>query len=313
MRDENRRMWDQLNAERRRVEKLTGVVGRLWEVVGKGLPGSLPPFPPDILEHENPNIYITSPTSSAPSRYPPPLSISNLTAGPSLHMHSVNSPNSSPTGTDFPPHMHHTHHTHPNISRQHSVQHISFSRPGAGGGPDAMSTASTSLQASPRSMSIDLFDEGSGCSGGAGAGDPSPSGRGSTKRQRTDDGTPGPGLNGSTDSLSPMSAVSSPGTGTGGLSLGGSGGLVGVTVGVGANGKRSSRARSDSAPLGYGFGLASWQGGQGSLSGIVGRPRSGSGLAGPRGVPNIGTMTRGSTSGLPLLSVPPTLPSDSTR
>jgi len=40
MRDENRRMWDQLTAERRKVEKLVSVVGRLWDVVGKGFPGS---------------------------------------------------------------------------------------------------------------------------------------------------------------------------------------------------------------------------------------------------------------------------------
>lgn len=40
MRDENRRMWDQLTSERRKVEKLVNVVGRLWDVVGKGFPGS---------------------------------------------------------------------------------------------------------------------------------------------------------------------------------------------------------------------------------------------------------------------------------
>lgn len=40
MRDENRRMWDQLTAERRKVEKLVSVVGRLWDVVSKGFPGS---------------------------------------------------------------------------------------------------------------------------------------------------------------------------------------------------------------------------------------------------------------------------------
>ncbi|KAJ6615175.1 HSF-type DNA-binding-domain-containing protein [Mycena sp. CBHHK59/15] len=40
MREENQRMWEQLNAERRRVEKLVSVVGRLWDVVGKGFPGS---------------------------------------------------------------------------------------------------------------------------------------------------------------------------------------------------------------------------------------------------------------------------------
>ena len=40
MRDENSRMWEQLSSERRKVEKLVNVVGRLWDVVGKGFPGS---------------------------------------------------------------------------------------------------------------------------------------------------------------------------------------------------------------------------------------------------------------------------------
>jgi hypothetical protein len=39
MRDENRRVWDLLTCERRKVEKLATVVGRLWDVVGKGFPG----------------------------------------------------------------------------------------------------------------------------------------------------------------------------------------------------------------------------------------------------------------------------------
>ncbi|KAJ7230570.1 HSF-type DNA-binding-domain-containing protein [Mycena pura] len=41
MREENQRMWEQLHAERRRVEKLVTVVSRLWEVASKGFgPGS---------------------------------------------------------------------------------------------------------------------------------------------------------------------------------------------------------------------------------------------------------------------------------
>ena len=40
MKDENSRMWEQLCSERRKVEKLVNVVGRLWDVVGKGFPGS---------------------------------------------------------------------------------------------------------------------------------------------------------------------------------------------------------------------------------------------------------------------------------
>jgi hypothetical protein len=40
MRDENSRMWEQLSSEKRKVEKLVNVVGRLWDIVGKGFPGS---------------------------------------------------------------------------------------------------------------------------------------------------------------------------------------------------------------------------------------------------------------------------------
>lgn len=40
MRDENRRVWDQLAMERRRTDKLVNVVGRLWDMVEKGFPGS---------------------------------------------------------------------------------------------------------------------------------------------------------------------------------------------------------------------------------------------------------------------------------
>jgi hypothetical protein len=40
MREENRRVWEALMSERRKVERLTGVVKTLWDVVGKGFPGS---------------------------------------------------------------------------------------------------------------------------------------------------------------------------------------------------------------------------------------------------------------------------------
>ncbi|KAF8997853.1 HSF-type DNA-binding-domain-containing protein [Cyathus striatus] len=279
MRDENRRMWEQLSTERRRTEKLVGVVNRLWDVVGKAFPGSVPPFPAELLENESPDIYITSPTAQT-SRYPPPLSM-NTSSQPLTSYHSI-SPNSSPTAADFPQHIsqhhqqqQHPHHQHPHtLSRQHSFQHVSFSR-GEG-------SSSSPLPPSPGSMTMDLFDD-------------SPTGRGTNKRQRlsNDDGI---GMNGSSsaDSLSLMSSVSSPGSGPTGP------GIAGLTV----PGKKSSRARSDSAPLGYGFnGIGTWQPGVGN---IAGRPRSGSGLS-PRNihVPNIGTMSRNP----PLLSIS-TVPSD---
>jgi heat shock transcription factor len=40
MREENRRVWEALMSERRKVDKLTGLVQTLWDVVGKGFPGS---------------------------------------------------------------------------------------------------------------------------------------------------------------------------------------------------------------------------------------------------------------------------------
>ncbi|KAJ7777350.1 HSF-type DNA-binding-domain-containing protein [Mycena metata] len=50
MRDENQRMYEQLAAERRRVDKLVSVVSRLWDVVGKGFPGNSEcSFPPLIF------------------------------------------------------------------------------------------------------------------------------------------------------------------------------------------------------------------------------------------------------------------------
>ena len=157
---------------------------------------------------------------------------------------------------------------------------------------------------------MDLFDDGS-C-------DP-PSGRPSTKRQRLDDGVNGGGGGGiaglvggggggggggnTPDSMNLLSSVSSPGTG-------GNIGLASLTVP-----KKSSRARSDSAPLGYGGAsglMHSWQqqqqqqqggmatsgagvGGQGN--GSQGRPRSGSGM-----VPRLG-MGRSGNASTPLLSI----------
>lgn len=131
---------------------------------------------------------------------------------------------------------------------------------------------------------MDLFDDGS-C-------DPPPSGRGSTKRQRIDESGVSVGVNGigsGDGSMSMMSSVSSPGSGTGG-------GGAGLTVPK----KSLSRARSDSAPLGYAGAL--WQQGGLGGGGGGGRPRSGSGMM-SRGIPNIGNMTRGNNASTPLLSI----------
>ena len=70
--------------------------------------------------------------------------------------------------------------------------------------------------------------------------------RGGSKRQRPNPSTPALAIPGAADGSAAAAAAS------------------------GVTGKKGSRARSDSAPLGYG--LSSWQ---------TGRPRSGSGYAGP--------------------------------
>lgn len=237
------------------------------------------PFPTDLLETDNPNIYITSPNSTTPhpsttaggSGFLPSMSISGQ-AHSLHHAHSLHSlgpsPGSSPTTADFPHHSggHHSHHhsqSHTpasSLSRQHSFQHLPYEsaalhhhgshahygagRYGAGDAP-----LSTPLPPSPGPMDIDERVAGA-------------------KRQRT----------------APSSGLSTP-------------------IGMG-EGAKKSRARSDSAPLGYGNLGSAW--------GAAGRPRSGSGLGGSvRGVgalrreetvPNIGSVGR--AGGLPGLVVP---------
>ena len=124
----------------------------------------VPPFPQDLLEPtESPNIYITSPTASGPPRsFPPPLSTS-LSSQSLASLHSMGSPNSSPTATDFP-HQMPPPHAPPPLSRQHSFQQMVY--PGS-------SASSTPLPSSPGSTSMDLFE-----------GEVN-EGRGSSKRQRT--------------------------------------------------------------------------------------------------------------------------------
>ena len=246
-------------------------------------------FPSDLLETaDSPNIYITSPSISTSRFQPPPLSM-----GMNI-MHSLNSPNSSPTTSDFQGggghyHQHHGHHPQ---QQHHHAQHSRQHGGGNGYSRTGDSSSSTPLPSSPGSISMDLFDDGS-C-------DLPASGRPSTKRQRLDDGVGVNGINGgigglvgggggggsgggggggsgggsgggnSSDAMSLLSSVSSPGAGTG---------LATLTVP-----KKSSRARSDSAPLGYGgvgtTAMHSWQQQQGEMSGggSGGRPRSGSGM-----------------------------------
>ena len=229
------------------------------------------PFPNDILDnHESPNILVTSPTTSVlHSQYHTHTSLQSLSNNnASLHsLHSL-SPGSSPTAPEFP--SSHTHTPH-SLSRQHSFQHIQD----YGQHSHLVSNA--------------RYESGGGGGGGGGGGAGSSSGGG------------GGGLSAG---LPP-----SPGSGDpfdndiqGRKRQRTSGGPSGDDGGVSGKKGGGSRARSDSAPLGY------------QLAGVwpQTRPRSGSGLqsrvtAGGRRdelpVPNIASVSR-AHHGLPTLSIP---------
>ncbi len=309
----------------------------------------VPPFPLDLLDSaESPNIYITSPTSSSASRFPPPLSMN-------IHsIHGLNSPTSSPTTSDFPhshghphPHAHahsHSHnHSHSHsahhgahpLSRQHSFHHphgASTTTSAMSSRTDKTSTSSTPLPSSPSpgsistTMDMDLYDNGV-CD------PPHVSGRGSVKRQRLDENgscngsQQGVGGGGASGGLSLSIGVGINGSGGSGpvepsnmgliSSVSSPGGLVGDGLTVPKK-NSNMRARSDSAPMGYlyssggggGGGLhsqhhSSWLGlGGGGTGlnghGVVGRPRSGSGMMPPRiAIPsiNMSNMNRGGQRG----------------
>lgn len=161
----------------------------------------------------------------------------------------------------------------PSLSRQHSYQQMAY--PNSRAEP----ATSTPLPPSPgAATSMDLFE----------AADVS-DGRVNVKRQRTSNENLTNGTTGAEETSG-----------------------AGAAGGNGGNSKRMSRARSDSAPLGYSLGAglnASWQGGT--------RPRSGSGMTGRNmgtGVSGVGGASRtnggGSGNGTPLLSMP-TLTSNS--
>ncbi|TDL26659.1 hypothetical protein BD410DRAFT_882301 [Rickenella mellea] len=247
MREQNRRVVKALDAERAKVERLTSVTKTVFDFLSKVYPGSLPSFPADLLDTvENPPIFVTSPSAPHPhaSHFGGP---SSMTLGnPSLHsLHSL-SPTSSPTATDFPSHPHsHSHSQSHSLSRPHSLQHIPYEH--VYGHGHGVSTAryetalSTPLPPSPGPMDALTAPDGS-------HGPTSGADQGRAKRQRTAPTPP--------SSATGEHAHSHAQTGTG--------------AGGNSTGKRLARARSDSAPLGYGLGQP-W--------GHGGRPRSGSGLA----------------------------------
>ena len=229
----------------------------------------------DILDStESPNIYVTSPQSAAP----PTSHFPSLSVGGLHSLHSI-SPGSSPTAPEFPSHVHTPH----SLSRQHSYQHMPYDGgmhpPHHGSHHPHPHHAHHSPHHSLQGMSAARFDSAMATPLPPSPGPLDYDERGGAKRQRTTPGALGvPGHH---------HAHAHAHDGAGAAAL-----------------KKGSRARSDSAPLGYA--LSSWP---------QTRPRSGSGLGG-RGplvggaalngrreeqVPNIGSLSRGQ---LPMLSIP---------
>lgn len=240
-------------------------------------------FPTDVLESDSPNIYVTSPTSSAPqaSHFP---SLSSL---PNSGLHSLHSlsPGSSPTTAEFPSHTHTPH----SLSRQHSYQHI----------PSYDNMQHHTHHAHHAHQHAHHHQQHHGMHSGVS--------NARYENPLTTPLPPSPGPMEFEDRIGAKRQRTGPGSST-------SFSVPGSADGSAPNSsslKKGSRARSDSAPLGYG--LTNWP---------QTRPRSGSGLA-PRGlgnppggsnlglgsmntgrreeVPNIGSLSR---SQLPMLSIP---------
>ncbi|KAI0685848.1 HSF-type DNA-binding-domain-containing protein [Cytidiella melzeri] len=252
MRDDNRRLVRALNGEKVKVDRLANVTKALYDVVTKVYGQHINvPFPSDILEnHESPNILVTSPNASSVihSQYQTPLQ--SLSNNPSLHsLHSL-SPGSSPTAPDFPSshntnaHTHAHAHTPHSLSRQHSFQHVqdyghhhhSHNTNNNNNTSNNNSNSNNALPPSPGPG--DSFDDAGG-----------------RKRQRT---------GGSGDDAIINSSVGGPSS----LSLSLSSSSSSISGGPKKGGGAGSRARSDSAPLGYHPLAGGWPT----------RPRSGSGL-----------------------------------
>ncbi|KAF8587827.1 hypothetical protein K439DRAFT_739685 [Ramaria rubella] len=240
MSEDHRRAVKAITVERQKVERLTGVVKVMYDMMASAFPGQIPmQFPAELLDSsENPPILITShshsqptsqqqsqsqPQSQAQHRHSPsnsahPSRFNATLSSTGLPVHASISPSSSPTASDFPHHYHQPH-SHPP-----APLHSHYD-------PD------------PHPPHTPSPDNSNSMPGGEHG--PSP------KRQRT-------------------GAVAQP-----------------------HHERKLSRARSDSAPLGYGFGhvhphahhpyaTPAAAPGHGPNAAHLGRPRSGSNLAGRR-------------------------------
>lgn len=242
MSDEYQSVVRELQAERAKVDRLTGVVKALFDVVSANFPGQLSyQFPGDLLD-SHPPIYVTSPTDSHSghqfSTYSRPMTA-----------HTI-SPSSSPTSADFPP--------------------AQFT-PSAASGPPATGQAPTNgvpLQngAQPpqrRPMAHRMsFDHGPGQSFG---------GAYQSSRRAAQDGAHPSSPGGLSEAEFGHSPTTAPGVGPRipkRQRTNDSAPSLEHPPEMPQSMRKLSRARSDSAPLGYGLGSGtSWD---------VGRPRSGS-------------------------------------
>ncbi|KAF8909493.1 hypothetical protein CPB85DRAFT_1435693 [Mucidula mucida] len=123
MRDENRRMWDTIQSERRKVERLTHMLARLSDAVGVPL-GSLDDSPPPSSAttsstSPNPSIYVSAPPpweqperkrpriDTSTSWVPQHVSANGAAGSPHPHLH-----HQSPMGVGIPQIAH----SHSNLS-----------------------------------------------------------------------------------------------------------------------------------------------------------------------------------------------------
>lgn len=266
MREEAEGVREALERERGRVGMLVGFVREMWEVLGKVIPREeMPEFPEELLEEfsaegeeggDSPNIMITTPPAgdsggagSAPptARRVPPLHTTNLGLSTHASVQSLRSLSSASSS--------------PTLS--------DFPGPGPGMGVGGrLSRQPSFAQAHPHNHTNSPVPSLTGLNMGGGEAGESPidgPGSGSRKRARHSEST-------SDDNVSVNISMSSSSA---------------TATNAPAPPKRVSRARSDSAPLGYP--QAGWGG--------SGRPRSGSSIAGVGGAGQIVRPRLGMTMG----------------
>ncbi|KAL5536721.1 hypothetical protein ACEPAF_544 [Sanghuangporus sanghuang] len=252
MRENHRRVVRALEWERAKVDKLVGVVRQLSDVVGRAFPGSVAPFPPELWEppENNPPIFITSPSAPTPS----PASASSRSYGSvngsaSAAVNGMTLPSAFSGLQPFSPGSSPTasEFAHPGHA-QHGGHYGHTAYHGHHGGHVHHLNRAHSMQ----NISYD----------GSSFAAPSPV-------------TGGPRY----DDVMELDASSLPGQGLSDRKRQRTGAFV---TGSGLDGKRLSRARSDSAPLGYGAWGAATSAPPTSAGPGTGTPATGSGLGRPR-------------------------------